>query len=78
MAKRVNYLNNKDLLAEIHKSKLSFCWFNEEEDTVYDIIISKDDDITDDDRDKDQDLHPGLRSCVFTNIAEGMLREQLY
>ena len=47
MAKRVNYLNNKDLLAEIHKSKLSFCWFNEEEDTVYDIIISKDDDITD-------------------------------
>ena len=46
MAKRVNYLNNKDLLAEIHKSKLSFCWFNDEENTVYDIIIGKDDKIT--------------------------------
>tara|TARA_B100000287_G_scaffold97475_2_gene89525 strand:- start:2528 stop:3385 length:858 start_codon:yes stop_codon:yes gene_type:complete len=46
MAKRVNYLNNKDLLAEIHKSKLSFCWFQDEENTVYDIIIGKDDKIT--------------------------------
>ena len=46
MAKRVNYLNNKDLLAEIHKSKLSFCWFNDSDDTVYDLIIGKDDKIT--------------------------------
>tara|TARA_B100000965_G_scaffold238990_1_gene200340 strand:- start:24 stop:878 length:855 start_codon:yes stop_codon:yes gene_type:complete len=46
MAKRVNYLNNKDLLAEIHKSKLSFCWFQDEENTVYDLIIGKDDKIT--------------------------------
>ena len=47
MAKRVNYLNNKDLLAEIHKSKLSFCWYNEEEDAEYDVIVQSMDDITD-------------------------------
>lgn len=47
MAKRVNYLNNKDLLAEIHKSKLSFCWYNEEEDAEYDVIVQSIDDITD-------------------------------
>ena len=48
MAKRVNYLNNKDLLAEIHKSKLSFCWFNEDEDAEYDIIVTLGEEITDD------------------------------
>ena len=47
MAKRVNYLNNKDLLAEIHKSKLSFCWYNEEQDAQYDVIVQNIDDITD-------------------------------
>ena len=47
MAKRVNYLNNKDLLAEIHKSKLSFCWYNEEQDAQYDVIVQSIDDITD-------------------------------
>ena len=47
MAKRVNYLNNKDLLAEIHTSKLSFCWYNEEEDAEYDVIVQSMDDITD-------------------------------
>ena len=47
MAKRVNYLNNKDMLSEIHKSKLSFCWYNEEEDAEYDVIVQSMDDITD-------------------------------
>jgi len=37
--KRVNYLNNKDLLAEIHKSKNSYCSFVDQEYNQYDIIL---------------------------------------
>tara|TARA_B100000900_G_scaffold406484_1_gene417577 strand:+ start:4574 stop:5431 length:858 start_codon:yes stop_codon:yes gene_type:complete len=47
MAKRVNYLNNKDLLLEIHKSKLSYCWFLDEKYSGYNVIIGIDDEITD-------------------------------
>ena len=39
MAKRVNYLNNKDMLAEIHKSKNSFCSFVDPAYATYDIIL---------------------------------------
>jgi hypothetical protein len=37
--KRKNYLNNKDLLAEIHKSKNTFCSYIEKEYHQYDIIL---------------------------------------
>jgi len=37
--KRQNYLNNRDLLAEIHKSKTSYCSFVDEEYHRYDIIL---------------------------------------
>jgi hypothetical protein len=36
---KVNYLNNKDLLAEIHKSKSSYCSFTKAEYHQYDIIL---------------------------------------
>jgi hypothetical protein len=39
MAKRVNYLNNKDMLLEIYKSKNSFSSFVEPEYQEYDIIL---------------------------------------
>ena len=37
--KKVNYLNNRDILKEIHKSKATFCSFNEPHQAQYDIIL---------------------------------------
>ena len=37
--KRVNYLNNKDILKEIHKSKTTFCSYVDPEYGQYDIIL---------------------------------------
>ena len=36
--RRTNYLNNKDILKEIHKSKGSFCEFTESDYANYDLI----------------------------------------
>ena len=45
--KKVNYLNNKDILKEIHSSKNTYCSFVEPEYHRYDLIIDKpDSDIT--------------------------------
>ena len=38
--KKINYLNNKDLLDEIHKSKNSYCSYIKDEYNRYDVIIS--------------------------------------
>lgn len=37
--KKVNYLNNKDILKEIHKSKMTFCWVLEDKYDMWDIIL---------------------------------------
>ncbi|MCK9532972.1 MAG: hypothetical protein M0R77_21070 [Gammaproteobacteria bacterium] len=41
MAKRstTNYLNNKDLVKEIHKSKMTYCYYEDPKFTDYDTII---------------------------------------
>ena len=41
MARKRNYLNNKDMLKEIHKSKMSFCSYTEKDYAQYDIILSE-------------------------------------
>lgn len=38
--RKINYLNNRDLLVEIHKSKSSFCSFTEDEYHQYDVILT--------------------------------------
>ena len=39
MNKRINYLNNKDILKEIHKSKTTFCSYVDPEYGQFDIIL---------------------------------------
>ena len=42
----MNYLNNKDILKEIHKSKATFCSFATPSDKDYDMIVNNVDKIT--------------------------------
>jgi len=37
--KKVNYLKNKDILKEIHKSKMSYCWLADDKYADFDIIL---------------------------------------
>ena len=37
--KRVKYLNNRDLLAQIHASKNTYCSYMEKDDSQYDLIV---------------------------------------
>jgi len=39
MTAKVNYLNNKDMLLEIHRSKTSYCSFTQPEFHQYDLIL---------------------------------------
>lgn len=39
VTKKVNYLNNKDILKEIHESKNSYCYFTDKEYNRYDFIV---------------------------------------
>jgi hypothetical protein len=40
MTVKVNYLNNKDMLLEIHRSKTSYCSFTDPKYHQYDLIVS--------------------------------------
>ena len=45
--KKINYLNNKDIMKEIHKSKSSYCSFTDKKlHADYDVIVSSIDEIT--------------------------------
>lgn len=44
--KRKKYLNNADLLREIHKSKMSYCWLLDKSYSMYDYIVFHESEIT--------------------------------
>lgn len=37
--KKVNYLNNKDILKEIHKSKMTYCYVADDKYANFDVIL---------------------------------------
>lgn len=43
---KINYVTNKDLLREIHKSKITYCYFEKPEYAYYDGIASSKGDVT--------------------------------
>lgn len=45
--KKVNYLNNKDILKEIHKSKMSYCYLEDEKYFDFDLILDNVSEIND-------------------------------
>ena len=45
-APRQFYLTNKELLKEIHKSKMSYCYVKDDQYAEYDLIVETFDDIT--------------------------------
>ena len=45
---RQHYLTNKDLLREIHNSKMTYCWTRDDDFKHYDLIINSFDDINED------------------------------
>lgn len=45
MAGKVNYLNNKELLKEIHRSKMSFSYIEDKKYYLYDVILHSLDDV---------------------------------
>ena len=50
---KINYLSNKELLAEIEKSKISYCYFVSKEYEKYDVLIKNKDDILDEEKIKE-------------------------
>jgi hypothetical protein len=56
-AGRVNYLNNRDILKEIHSSKSSYCYFKNPADHQFDAIVYSLDEITPEVIAEAKDLH---------------------
>ena len=43
--RKQNYLNNKDMLKEIHKSKMTYCYLLDDDYERFDIIVEEYEDI---------------------------------
>lgn len=64
--KRKKYLNNADLLREIHKSKISYCWKLDKCYSMYDYIVFDESEIT-------QDLLEKAKAARIKRLTNEML-----
>lgn len=71
MKRQINYLGNRELLAEIHKSKITYCCFLDDEAKNYDIILHSIEDIND----KNIDLARKNRIDRLTKQQKDQLRK---
>jgi hypothetical protein len=69
--KKINYLNNKDMLLEIHRSKLSFCDYKDPEHGWFDLIVENVEDIT-------ADVIDEAKERRAARIADMAYRKALY
>ena len=68
MARKHNYLNNKDILKEIHKSKSTYCIYRDKTtDTDFDIILDSVDDIAGDGVSISSETHPAAKWSATIN-----------
>jgi len=68
--KKVNYLNNKDMLKEIHRSKNSFCEYIDQKYSDYDVIVENQADIFDTDvQDRAKSAKAARMAAVAFEIA---------
>lgn len=74
LPRKQNYLNNKDILKEIHKSKITYSWFLSPEFESYDYIVRSLDEIPDALRDTDEAPSPAksarLKRLINKTIDE--------
>lgn len=71
--KRINYLNNREILIEINKSKKSYCYFLDETNENFDIIVASLDEVN------GQTIQDGMANRVrrFNQIAKAAKTEPM-
>ena len=68
--KKINYLNNKDILKEIHKSKVTYCWFARPDAADYDYIVRNLTDVY-------KSLRPSVEEVTIIDDETGEERQEI-
>lgn len=72
-----NYLNNKDILKEIHKSKITYCSFLTPEDAYYDMILPSIDKINKKNTTEGRKLRADRLSRAALELAQSQTTDKL-
>lgn len=72
MTEKVKYITNRELLAEIHKSKISYCSYELPEHAAHDAIVASLDEITPDFIEQTR----ARKAHVMTQAIKSQMREQ--